>query len=71
MNITEINRVCNASQWRYVVSSNIVADIGTRKGAKFSRILQNSGWINGLIWMGLAEEGGFGWRGNPFFLLII
>ena len=34
----------------------MVADIGTRKGAKVSDVL-DSAWINGLDWMRAQEKG--------------
>ena len=43
--VVEINRICDASSWRYVESSNMVADLGTRKGAKISDVMEDSDWI--------------------------
>ena len=54
--VVEINRICDASSWRYVESSNTVADLGTRKGGKISDIMEDSDWINGLKCMSKPEE---------------
>ena len=54
--VIETNRLCDVSLWRYVESSNMPADLGTRKGATIADVDQNSNWINGLPWMRDAEE---------------
>ena len=54
--VIEVNRLCDISCWRYVVSSKMPADIGTRKGAKITDIDQDSDWINGMPWMRGSEE---------------
>ena len=54
--VIEINRLCEASTWRYVDTSNMIADLGTRKRAKIADIDQNSAWINGLPWMIRPEQ---------------
>ena len=48
--VIEINRLTETAQCHYVESSNMIADIGTRKGVGISDI-QDSTWINGLDWM--------------------
>ena len=54
--VIEINRLCDVSKWRYVESSKMPADLGTRKGATIADVDQNSEWINGKPWMRDAEE---------------
>ena len=54
--VVEINHLCDAALWRYVISSNNPADLGTRKGATIVDVNQDSDWINGLPWMRGAEE---------------
>ena len=49
--VIEINRLADKSFWRYVHTSNMIADIGTRKGATLSDVDSNSLWINGFDWM--------------------
>ena len=55
--VIEINRLVDASCWRNVESSNMIADLGTRKGAKISDVVEDSDWINGLAWMRKPEDG--------------
>ena len=54
--VIEINRLCDSSLWKYVDGSNMVADIGTRKGVKISEVTENSAWIKGLSWMSESEK---------------
>ena len=54
--VIEINRLTDLKKWRYVESSNMPADIGTRKGATLKDVDQDSPWINGLPWMADDEE---------------
>ena len=49
--VIEINRLVELSEWRYVESKNMVADIGTRKGCKLADVGLNSVWQDGLGWM--------------------
>ena len=49
--VVEINRLCELSIWRYVESRHMIADIGTRKGAKIPDVIEGSKWIYGLQWM--------------------
>ena len=39
----------------YVQSKNMIADIGTRKGAKIKDIEEDSDWINGTLWRSMDE----------------
>ena len=39
--VVEINRLCDAALWRYVISSNNPADLGTRKGATIVDVNQD------------------------------
>ena len=47
----EITRLVDPSSWYYVNNENMVADLGTRKGAKIEDVGPNISWINGLPWM--------------------
>ena len=49
--IIEINRLADKKLWRYVQSKNMIADLGTKKGAKVKDVMDNSTWINGYGWM--------------------
>ena len=49
--VVEITRLVDPSFWYYVNSENMVADLGTRNGAKIEYVGTNSPWINGLPWM--------------------
>ena len=53
--VIEINRLTEKERWRYVRSKNMIADIGTRKGAKIKDVEQDSEWINGKPWMSMDE----------------
>ena len=46
-----INRLADCTLWRYVHTTNMTADIGTRKGASLNDVDSNSLWINGFDWM--------------------
>ena len=46
--VIEVNRLTDVKKWRYIESSKMPADIGTRKGATLSDVNQDSPWINGL-----------------------
>ena len=54
--VIEINRLDNPNNWMYINSSNMVADIGTRKGDRIQDISENSLWVVGNPWMRLEEE---------------
>ena len=47
----EINRLAPKESWRYVRSKDMIADIGTRKGATIADVGPDSQWINGFPWM--------------------
>ena len=49
--VIEINRFTTKDQWFHVKSSDMIADIGTRKGATINDVNQESLWINGFDWM--------------------
>ena len=46
-----INRLASRELWRYVKSRDMIADIGTRKGAKIEDVGPDSQWVNGFEWM--------------------
>ena len=54
--VVEILRLTDSSQWYYVKSSELVADIGTRRGANLKDVTADSVWINGLPWMKLDKS---------------
>ena len=54
--IVEILRFTEANQWKYVKSTDMPADLGTRKGATLSDVDINSAWQNGFNWMKLSES---------------
>ena len=54
--IIEIRRFSNPDEWRYVQSKLMVADIGTRKGARLEDVNPQSSWINSLPWMTSSED---------------
>ena len=49
--IIDIVRFTERSDWRYVKSSDNIADLGTRKGAQISDVCPGSKWIVGNDWM--------------------
>ena len=49
--VLEINRLTHIEDWGYVNSPDMIADMGTRKGATTSDVGPDSNWINGLPWM--------------------
>ena len=51
--VIEIRRFSNIEEWKYVKSSDMIADLGTRKGVTLDQVCQNSEWINGFPWMKL------------------
>ena len=54
--VIEICRFTERSQWYYIESKRLIADLGTRKGAKLSDVDANSAWINGYEWMRKYES---------------
>ena len=51
--VIEIHRFTGKSQWRYINSTDMIADISTRKGAKIGNVNSELVWINGYPWMKL------------------
>ena len=49
--VIEINRLVDMDNWGFVDSKNMIADIGTRKGATINDVGPESNWVNGLPWM--------------------
>ena len=47
----EVLRFTLAAWWLYVKSADMIADIGTRRGAQLKDVDQDSNWINGFEWM--------------------
>ena len=45
----EFNRLCDIKDPRYVDSKNMIADLGTRKGATVEDVGPESTWVNGFI----------------------
>ena len=54
--VIEINRLTPRDKWFYVNTKNMIADLGTRRGAKISDVSPDSLWINGYAWMKLEKE---------------
>ena len=54
--VIKIGRFTERSQWYYIESKRLIADLGTRKGAKLSDVDANSAWINGYEWMRKDES---------------
>ena len=48
--VIEINRLTSRENWFYIETANMMADLGTRKGAEIVDISANSSWCNGLDW---------------------
>ena len=49
--VVEIRRFTDPDDWKYVKSADMIADVGTRKGASLNDVNRNSNWINGFHWM--------------------
>ena len=49
--VIEIRRFTSPTDWYYVSSKQMIADLGTRKGCTIKDVSMNSDWINGLEWM--------------------
>ena len=54
--VIEINRLSTKSQWFYIDTKNMLADIGTRRGATLEEVNGQSKWINGHEWMRLDKS---------------
>ena len=48
--VIEINRLTSQKGWFYIETKDMTADIGTRKGAEITDVLENSRWVNGEKW---------------------
>ena len=53
--VIEINRLAPREKWYYVGTKDMIADMGTRKGAKCSDVGADSLWMNGYDWMKLEK----------------
>ena len=49
--VNEIKRLTSSSQWFYVQSNDMIADIGTRRCTSINEVDQSSTWTNGYPWM--------------------
>ena len=49
--VIEIRRFTKVEDWRYVESTNMIADLGRRKGCTLNDVMPDSHWINGHCWM--------------------
>ena len=54
--VVDIRRFTDPSDWQYINTKYMLADIATRKGATLEDINQTSTWINGAEWMKYKEE---------------
>ena len=54
--VIEINRLAPREKWFYVNTKNMIADLGTRKGARIQDVMPGSTWIDGYKWMKLDQE---------------
>ena len=51
--VVEITRFTDTSSWKYVKSADMIADLGTRRGAKIEDVSLGSQWQDGFVWMKL------------------
>ena len=49
-------QVSGESLWRYVQSRSMIADLGTKRGARIEDIKDDSVWINGYEWMRMESS---------------
>ncbi len=49
--VSEVHRFTDTSQWKYVRSEDMIADLGTRRCTAIEDVNQHSKWINGYEWM--------------------
>ena len=49
--VIESLRFTTRDQWKYIPTKEMIADIGTRKGATIEDVNNKSTWINGHSWM--------------------
>ena len=49
--VIEIIRFTDSSEWFFVSSHDIIADLGTRRVDDLKLVNQSSTWFNGFVWM--------------------
>ena len=49
--VSKIHRFTDTSQWKYIKSKDMIADLGTRRCTSIISVIQDSDWINGFPWM--------------------
>ena len=49
--VIEIIRFTDSSEWFFVSSHDIIADLGTRRVDDLRLVNQSSTWFNGFVWM--------------------
>ena len=54
--VIEIQRLTKTTDWRYITSNHMVADLGTRRGASLKDVDSTSCWNKGMEWMKLPIE---------------
>ena len=54
--VIEIRRFTIPDQWKYVQPTDMIADLGNRKGVKTEQVHQESVWKNGFEWMKLESS---------------
>ena len=54
--VVDIRMFTLISQWRYLKSKDMIADLGTRRCTSIHAVDQNSDWINGFPWMSEDES---------------
>ena len=54
--VVEINRFKSKEDWHYIPTNNMIADLGTRRGATIADVSQDSKWMNGMDWMKLPSS---------------
>ena len=54
--VIEIRRLTDLSDWRYIKSKQMIADIGTRRGCTPNDVKPGSTWIGGFNWMKYDES---------------
>ena len=54
--VVEVTRLTDILRWFYTKRENMIADLGTRKGATIDDVREDSPWNKGLPWMRGREE---------------
>ena len=54
--VNEIHRFTSKDQWFYINTKDMIADLGTRKGATIDDVSDDSKLINGFDWMTLDSS---------------